>query len=92
MKLVMKNKVVELDPNDAINILEASDLDEDDKESGVIRRRENEISTKRQPADVGKLPKELIRELEDKSKSSSTMNENGKRQFPGDGSEIVVGG
>lgn len=95
VKLVMKDKVLELDPNDAIKILEALDMDEEDEEdeeSGVVKRRAIEISTKRQLDGVGKLPKELIKELEEKTKASNKWGGDARREFPGDGSEMVVGG
>lgn len=85
----------EIAPGDAQNLLEALDIDEDDEESGLVKPKQVVISTKREFADVGKLPKELIEEIEAEKKASGKSFLDGagpKPSFPGDGSEMRVGG
>eukprot|EP00178_Gracilaria_changii_P016462 TRINITY_DN4721_c0_g1_i1.p1 TRINITY_DN4721_c0_g1~~TRINITY_DN4721_c0_g1_i1.p1 ORF type:complete len:538 (+),score=114.06 TRINITY_DN4721_c0_g1_i1:1430-3043(+) len=81
---------IAVDPN-----LLPSAMDTDKDDSGVTTPQPIVVSTKRQFADVGKLPKELIEEIEAEKKASGKdflAGKGGKPSFPGDGSEMKVGG
>lgn len=85
----------EIAPGDAQNLLEALEIDEEDEESGLVKPKQVVISTKREFADVGKLPKELMEEMEAEKKASGKSFLDGtgpKPSFPGDGSEMRIGG
>lgn len=94
LKVILQGSVIELDPNDAVKILGALDSSEEDDGDEGDSGKKIEVSTKRQPVDVDKLPRELIKELEEKSRASSIGFIGGKSrlQFPGDGLEMVIGG
>lgn len=85
--------VITLAPSEAQNII--VDVDEDDEESGLVKPKAVEVETKREIKDVGKLPKELIEEIEAEKKASGKDFLDGKGprpSFPGDGSEMIIGG
>lgn len=70
--------------------------DAEDEDSGVVVPKPIVISTKRRFDDavLGKNPGELIKELDEANKASGKDflgGTGGKRSFPGDGSEMVVG-
>lgn len=78
----------------AENIL-TGDVDEEDDLSGVSAPKTVVVQTTRQNLDVGRLPKELMEEIEAEKKASGKNfleGKGGKRSFPGDGSEMVIGG
>lgn len=71
------------------------DIDSNDDESGILTPKEVVVETKRELFDVGKLPKELIEEIEAEKIASGKdfLEGRGPRpSFPGDGSEMIVGG
>lgn len=70
-------------------------VDEAADDSGVVISKPVVVSTSRQLQDVGKNPKELIEEIEAEKKASGKSfleGKGGKRSFPGDGSEMIIGG
>lgn len=80
---------------DDASTLMTGDIDVEDDESGVVVPKRVVVETKRQIAEVGKLPKELIEEIEAEKKASGKDFLEGKGpkpEFPGDGSEMVIGG
>lgn len=69
----------------------------EDEDSGVVVPKKVIISTKRRIDDevLGKNPGELMKEIEEAKKASGKdflEGKGGKISFPGDGSEMVVGG
>lgn len=85
--------VVTVDPADAENLL-VGDTGEADEESGMVTPKAVEVETKRQIKDVGKTPGEIIEEIGEEKKASGKDFLDGKSQpkFPGDGTEMVIGG
>lgn len=67
----------------------------EDDENGMAAPRKVIVETKREFFDVGRIPKEIIEEIESEKKASGKGFLEGKGpkpSFPGDGSEMVVGG
>lgn len=88
-------RVIEVAPAEAENLIVPELVNEDDEESGLVKPKAVEVETKRQIKDVGRLPKELMEEIEEEKKASGKdfLEGAGPRpSFPGDGSEMVVGG
>lgn len=85
---------IEVGPADAANLLVPDMIDDDDPESGVTKPKAVDVETKREIQEVGKLPKELMEEMEEEKKAAGKEPLEGgpKGSFPGDGSEMVVGG
>lgn len=70
------------------------DLDPDADDSGVTAPKAVEIEKGRQLADVGKLPKELMKEMEESKEEEAGGfggPADGRLKFPGDGSEMTIG-
>lgn len=68
--------------------------DPEDEESNLVVPKTIEVEKSRALKDVGKLPKELMKELEEKTKAEGKDfggPTDGRLKFPGDGSEMVVG-
>lgn len=73
-------------------LTEEVDVEADD--SGVAIPQAVDVETKRQIKDVGKLPKEAMEEMEAEKKAEGKEfggPSDGRLQFPGDGSEMVIG-
>ena len=70
------------------------DFNPEDDDSGVVVPKPIVVSTKREFADVGKLPGELIEEMTEKKneESGDFMEGRPMPKFPGDGSEMIIGG
>ncbi|PXF42940.1 Phycobilisome 32.1 kDa linker polypeptide, phycocyanin-associated, rod [Gracilariopsis chorda] len=70
-------------------------VDEAADDSGVVVPKPVVVSTSRQLQEVGEVPKVLIEEMEAESKASGKSfleGKSGKPSFPGDGSEMTIGG
>ncbi|CAN8072719.1 unnamed protein product [Agarophyton chilense] len=68
-------------------------IDPESDDSGVITPKPIIVSTKREFSNVGKLPKELIEEIEEEKKASGKdflAGKGARPSFPGDGSEMSV--
>lgn len=85
--------VITVDPADAENLI-VGEIDVEDEESGLVAPKQVDVDTKREIKNVGKTPGELIEEIEAEKKASGKDFLEGKSMpsFPGDGSEMVVGG
>lgn len=73
-------------------------VDPEDEESGMVVPKKVVISTKRRFDDevLGKNPGDLIKEIEEEKKANGKddpfAGRGDKKDFPGDGSEMIVGG
>ncbi|CDF39720.1 unnamed protein product [Chondrus crispus] len=88
-------RVIEVQPAEAENLIVPELVDVEDEESGLVKPQSVQVETKRQIKDVGRLPKELMEEIEEEKKASGQdfLEGKGPREaFPGDGSEMVIGG
>lgn len=68
--------------------------DSEADESRVIAAKPIEVESARQIKDVGRLPKELMEEMEEERKEGGGAfggPSDGRLEFPGDGSEMVIG-
>lgn len=93
VKKVETPAVITVDPADAKNLI-VGDVDSEDAESGLVAPKKVFVETKRELKEVGKTPGELMEEIELEKKASGKDFLEGRDmpEFPGDGSEMVVGG
>lgn len=72
----------------------ADEVDTDADDSGVVTPKPIVIQTKREIADVGRNPGVIMKEIEEEKKEAGVDFLEGRAQskFPGDGSEMVIGG
>nr|ATG31123.1 LRC3 [Griffithsia pacifica]5Y6P_a8 Chain a8, LRC3 [Griffithsia pacifica]5Y6P_a9 Chain a9, LRC3 [Griffithsia pacifica] len=71
------------------------DIDPESEDSGIVAPKTVEVETSRLAKDVGDLPGKLMKELEEKTKAEGKEfggPKDGRLSFPGDGSEMVIGG
>lgn len=74
--------------------LVTSDDDPEAEDSNLVVPKTIEVEKSRALKDVGKLPKELMEELEEKTKAEGKEfggPKDGRLRFPGDGSEMIIG-
>ncbi|KAI0557844.1 Phycobilisome linker [Gracilaria domingensis] len=86
---VAEGEEVAVDPN-----LLPTSIDTEEDDSGVTTPQPILVSTKREFETVGKLPKELMEEMEAEKKAAGKdfLAGKGMGSFPGDGSEMTIGG